>query len=434
MSILQEMGIQQWRLRGRKPVPQAVGVAVAESDVAPALDHDHAHNTGGAIVSEQPQFVSRAPIEIEQRPDVSTKTLADRVADVPAATPSLEPTENETAVAGVPEAAESTPQAPTEDIGNKVLIGASGEDVEGVDAKNQLADDLGVVIPTLRPAPVPLDATPPMDLTIASASEPAPQAGAKSTTEQPPEYSDADIPPHTNEHGYDYEDAVLVSMPKPMPSPGSQDQPNPPAAAQQGVSVEPPKQGADPSAAPGVAELSTLDWRALQALISADQACPSCGQNQSVLGFGDVLADWMFIVDAPTSDEVQAQQLFLDRAGALYEAILEACGLRREQVYTTSVFKCSPPDDMSLSPQCDKVIHRQIELVQPKVVVAFGEFAAQAVLRANEPLATLLATPHRYFGSQISVIPSYTPQQILADPALKAQLWQKLKMVLAPAN
>lgn len=390
MSFLEHMGIQQWRLRGRKPRPAPYVVDVANSEARATLPDTELPDT--ELRNTEPAPVSNHS---------AGRTLTDMVAAESTQAYPEPPSAQSHSPALTSESVQQPvnvlePQTSTEpDAQSEQPVSTTATNVKEVEPQN---DDVGVPMPVLRPAPVPIDNTPPIDLGI----EPS------SPSELPPEYAEADVPPHAaGDHQYD--------EPRPLESDSE--------VPAQVISVT---QGA----APDSTDLANLDWRALQALISHDQACPSCGHNHSILGMGDVLADWMFIAGAPTSDEIQAQQLFVGRAGQLYEAILEACGLQRDEVYTTTVFKCSPPADLSLSPQCDKLIHRQIELVKPKVIVAFGEFAAQAVLRANEPFASLAATHHRYFNSQISVIPSYTPQQLLADPALKAELWSKLKSLM----
>lgn len=172
-------------------------------------------------------------------------------------------------------------------------------------------------------------------------------------------------------------------------------------------------------------------WRELQKSISIDQDCPSCGGDKSILGQGDALADWMFVTSAPTNAEIEANTLLLGRQGALYEAILSACSLDRNSVYTTSVFKCAPPEDLSLQPTCNRLIHRQVELVGPKMILVFGEFAAQSVLRTNDPFDRLSDRVHAYPGKpDVSVIVAPSTEDMLTQPALKASLWKVLKTLL----
>jgi DNA polymerase len=180
--------------------------------------------------------------------------------------------------------------------------------------------------------------------------------------------------------------------------------------------------------------MAALDWQGLQRLIDDQSQCQSCGSANSILGSGDPKADWLFVTDAPTSMDLESQQMFSGRAGQLYEAMLLAVGLTRDSVYTTSVFKCATSDDISIIPSCEKLLQRQIELVQPKVIVAFGEFAAQSVVKSNEGLESLRSQELRCYQTKVRIVVSYSPWQLLDQPSLKAGAWQDLKKCLAIAH
>jgi len=181
-------------------------------------------------------------------------------------------------------------------------------------------------------------------------------------------------------------------------------------------------------------DLQSLDWRGMQALIDNREYCPTCEPGNSLLGTGSLTTDWVFVTDAPASADVQQDALFSGRAGALFEAMLSALGLQRSSVYTTSVFKCAPTGDLSASPQCDRIVLRQLELLKPKVVVVFGEFSSQAVLKTNDALEKLRLDEQRCFRTQLPVVPTYSPAQMLDDPALKAKVWKDLKKCLHIVN
>ncbi len=174
-----------------------------------------------------------------------------------------------------------------------------------------------------------------------------------------------------------------------------------------------------------------LDWQGLQALIDQQSYCQTCSSASSILGSGNANADWLFVTDAPSQDDLALQQLFSGRAGQLYEAMLHAVGLDRAAVYTSSVFKCIAPADQSLSPNCDKLLRRQIELVQPRVIICFGEFASQSVLRSNESLEVLRTQQSMCYQTQTPVVATYSPMQLLEQADLKAGAWQDLKKCLA---
>ena len=88
-------------------------------------------------------------------------------------------------------------------------------------------------------------------------------------------------------------------------------------------------------------------------------------------------------------------------------------------------------EDLSQSPNCDKILHRQIELIQPDVVIAFGEFAAQSVIKANESLEILRTTEQTCFRTKVPIVPTYTPSQMLDEPSLKAAVWQDMKRCIS---
>lgn len=177
--------------------------------------------------------------------------------------------------------------------------------------------------------------------------------------------------------------------------------------------------------------LSALDMQGLQEWVNLSANCSSCNADNSLLGQGFAQADWMFVVDAPNSRELQAQQFFAGRAGTLFEAMLSALGMTREAVYVSSIFKCAPTDDLKLSPTCDDVLQRQIELVSPKVIIAFGEFVAQSLIKANDSIDVLRQSEQRSVSSNTIVIPTFSPAQMLDSADLKAYVWQDLKKALS---
>ena len=112
----------------------------------------------------------------------------------------------------------------------------------------------------------------------------------------------------------------------------------------------------------------------------------------------------------------------------MFEGILAALGLHRDQVYLSSVFKCPASNDIQNTAQCDNVIHQQIRLIQPQVVFTFGEVAAQMVIKANEGLAILRSRPQHCFSNDLPIVPSHSLHEMLRNPVLKAELWEDLKM------
>ena len=151
--------------------------------------------------------------------------------------------------------------------------------------------------------------------------------------------------------------------------------------------------------------------------------------TQTVFGVGDEHADWMFIGEAPGAEEDERGEPFVGEAGKLLDNMLSAIKLtRNKQVYIANVVKCRPPENHSPSAeqaqQCLPYLARQIELIQPKVIVALGKVAALNLLGEEGALDALRGVLHDYHG--IPVVVSYHPAYLLRRPTAKAQAWQDL--------
>ncbi len=170
------------------------------------------------------------------------------------------------------------------------------------------------------------------------------------------------------------------------------------------------------------------DWPALIELVNDTQYCRSCSQVTPILGDGNITAEWMFVFDSPTARDIEQQELLTGRVGQLFDAILFALSLDRATVYLSSIFKCPPAANITEdTAQCDGLLQHQIRLVQPKVVITFGEFAARALIKANESLEQLREQHRQCFDQPIAVIPTYSLMQMLDTPQLKAKVWDDLK-------
>ena len=177
--------------------------------------------------------------------------------------------------------------------------------------------------------------------------------------------------------------------------------------------------------------LANAGWQELADILLRGLSCQSCERSNPVLGDGDLEANWVFVFDAPSAKDVSHQQLLSGRTGQLFDAILDAIGLNRELIYLTSVFKCPPSQDLGLAAQCGSIVHRQLQLIKPKVVVTLGEFASQTVLRANENLKHLRSEGLRNLNDGTLVAATYSLSEMLENPELKASVWQDLKKCLA---
>ena len=175
--------------------------------------------------------------------------------------------------------------------------------------------------------------------------------------------------------------------------------------------------------------IASMDWAQLQ---SAVAACTGCGLSQSrqqaILGEGLASADWMIVGDAPGEEEDKAAQSFAGPAGQLLDNMLKALSLTREQVYLTHALKCRTPVGRNASQvevsHCATYLARQVELVQPKVILAMGRTAALALLQSAEPLGKLRSQVQSFKG--VPVVVTYPPAYLLRNQADKAKAWADL--------
>jgi uracil-DNA glycosylase len=155
------------------------------------------------------------------------------------------------------------------------------------------------------------------------------------------------------------------------------------------------------------------------------------GRRHVVFGVGNPEADLMFVGEAPGADEDLQGEPFVGRAGQLLTKIIEAIGLRREDVYIANVIKCRPPGNRNPEPdeveQCEPFLFRQIDVVKPKVVVALGKFAAQSLLRSLEPITRLRGREYKYRDAIL--MPTYHPAYLLRNPSAKREVWEDMKRV-----
>jgi DNA polymerase len=155
------------------------------------------------------------------------------------------------------------------------------------------------------------------------------------------------------------------------------------------------------------------------------------GRRQIVFGVGNPNADLMFVGEAPGADEDIQGEPFVGRAGQLLTKIIEAIELKREDVYIANVIKCRPPQNRNPEQDevdtCEPFLFRQIDAIKPKVVVALGKFAAQALLRTLDPISRLRGRVYDYRGAKL--IPTFHPAYLLRNPSSKREVWEDMKLV-----
>jgi len=204
---------------------------------------------------------------------------------------------------------------------------------------------------------------------------------------------------------------------------------------QENTSIPPRKPIATPP--PLVASAVEQDRAAALHLIQEDIGdCTRCalhkGRSKLVFGDGDPEARLMFVGEGPGADEDAQGLPFVGRAGQLLNNMISAMGLKREQVYIANVVKCRPPQNRTPEPDeantCSPFLFRQIDVIQPEVIVALGATAATYLLGQRQPLAGLRGRVHAWRGSKLIV--TYHPAFLLRDPRQKKEAWADLQIAM----
>jgi uracil-DNA glycosylase family 4 len=164
--------------------------------------------------------------------------------------------------------------------------------------------------------------------------------------------------------------------------------------------------------------------------------CTRCrlhkGRTNLVFGVGNVNADLMFVGEGPGADEDAKGEPFVGRAGQLLNNMISAMGIKREDVYIANVVKCRPPSNRTPEKDecdtCSPFLMRQIDVVQPKVIVALGAVAAKNLLAVSDSMANLRGRWYDFRDSKLAV--TYHPAYLLRDPRQKKETWKDLQMVM----
>jgi len=193
-----------------------------------------------------------------------------------------------------------------------------------------------------------------------------------------------------------------------------------------GIVVAPDESDLIPNAIP---RLGSLDEIAEQ--VKQCTRCPLYETaTRAVPGEGDPHAGLVCVGEAPGAKEDETGRPFVGQAGQLLTKILGAIDLTREQVFICNVLKHRPPGNRNPRPEeveaCSPYLIRQLELIKPKVIVAFGTFAAQTLLQTKTPLGQLRGLVHRYHG--VPLIVTYHPAALLRNPAWKRPTWEDVKL------
>lgn len=244
-------------------------------------------------------------------------------------------------------------------------------------------------------------------------------------------------------------DAMGIRLLEPPPS-----TPDPPArvASELPVVQAEPRPAPAPApvedrrtAVPAVATVATdaagLGWDALREAVAGCRACGLCeSRTRTVFGTGHMQARLMIVGEAPGEHEDLQGEPFVGQAGKLLDNMLRPLGLSRlddvppaQRVFITNTLKCRPPRNRNPDPaetaRCAPFLARQIELVQPRLLLAMGRFAAQALLATEEPVGRLRGKVHRWRDTPVVV--TYHPAYLLRTLADKARAWDDLCLAAA---
>jgi uracil-DNA glycosylase family 4 len=177
------------------------------------------------------------------------------------------------------------------------------------------------------------------------------------------------------------------------------------------------------------------------------RGCTRCelhaaGRKQTVFGVGDARAEIMFVGEGPGAEEDRQGIPFVGRAGQLLTRMIAAMTLTRDQVYIANVVKCRPPGNRTPMPPemetCSPYLFRQLAIIRPKVIVALGRPAAQALLATSAPIGRLRGQFHDFPPPALAhlglpparLMPTFHPAYLLRSPNEKAKAWEDLKQVM----
>lgn len=218
-------------------------------------------------------------------------------------------------------------------------------------------------------------------------------------------------------------DAPLTPAPPSAPRAAAGWRKDAPPIPGPGLTVQPPDSSGSAS------------WTTLEAVAETILECTRCrlceGRTHAVPGEGDPHARLMLVGEGPGEQEDRTGRPFVGAAGKLLDDILAAVELERSAVFIANVVKCRPPRNRTPLPDereaCLPYLHRQIALVRPKVLLALGSTAAEALLGVKRPLGEVRLKVHRW--GDIPLIVTYHPAALLRNPNWKRPTWDDVRIV-----
>jgi DNA polymerase len=183
----------------------------------------------------------------------------------------------------------------------------------------------------------------------------------------------------------------------------------------------------------------------LEKIAEEVRQCCKCdlgsSRTNAVPGEGNPDARIMFVGEAPGADEDAQGRPFVGRAGQLLDKIIAACGLKRSDVFIGNILKCRPPDNRD--PRAEEIIsclpylQRQIEIIEPEVLVALGAHAAKTLLNTAKSIGQLRGQFHEYYSGlgrpPVKLMATYHTAYLLRNysPENRRKVWEDMKKVLA---
>jgi len=163
------------------------------------------------------------------------------------------------------------------------------------------------------------------------------------------------------------------------------------------------------------------------------QKCPLAKErSQAVFGSGNMNAKLMFIGEAPGHEEDMQGLPFVGEAGMLLTKIIEAMGIKREDVYICNILKCRPPQNRNPLPEeismCIDYLRAEIDIIKPRIICGLGKFASQTLLNTEIPISKLRGKWREYRG--IKFMPTYHPAYLLRNPKDKKIVWEDMKKIM----
>ena len=181
--------------------------------------------------------------------------------------------------------------------------------------------------------------------------------------------------------------------------------------------------------------LISMNKTPLKTYLNSISNCMECSLGKTrkniVLGYGNSEADIVFVGEAPGKEEDLQGLPFVGRSGKLLDKMLASINLTREKIYILNVLKCRPPNNRdpksSEIEKCEPYLKKQLEIINPKLIVALGRISAMTLLRTKDSLTNMRKNIYKYEG--IDFLATYHPAALLRNPNFKKFAWEDFKKI-----